>query len=130
MEEREIARWVTWNGHHVPIYEGEDTQSAVKRYKKEKAEKQADYEKRLQIAKNKVQANKASGEYTPLTSITEDNFLVFQNGELSSIKIDKDTKGFIYFRANDNGVSYRLNKETGEVQAKPYKETIKRMYLV
>lgn len=64
-----------------------------------------------------------------LKNITNDDILVFQGGKESSISIEKDTKKYTVFRATQNRRTYRLDKNTGEVQASPYWDVIKDMYL-
>ena len=127
MADREPITWITVNGNHIPVYEGESRQDAFNRYKVEKS----DREKREQIALNKAQANNAKGKYEPLKEITNDSVLVYVGGQtVSSIVIDKDGKKYTNFHARGKSVKYRLNKENGEVQVSPYWNVIKGMYLV
>lgn len=50
---KEVERWITVNGHHVPIYKGERVASAMSRYVASKNEEV----KAKQIALNKAQAD-------------------------------------------------------------------------
>lgn len=51
--------------------------------------------------------------------------LYFVGGIASEIVIIKETKAYMIFRAIHNGMRYRLNKETGEVQNAIYHTAIK-----
>lgn len=58
MAEKEIKQWITINGQHVPIFEGESKQDAVNRA----IAKNNEDVKEKQIAKNKEQADKLNGK--------------------------------------------------------------------
>ncbi len=54
---RKITGWITVNGQHVPIFEGESNEDAVTRFtNRENAAKTSEQQKSAQIAKNEVEA--------------------------------------------------------------------------
>jgi len=55
---KEVKQWITVNGQHVPIYDGESKQDAFNRA----VAKSNEDKKAKDIAKNKAQADKASGK--------------------------------------------------------------------
>lgn len=66
MAKKEIVDWITVNGHHVPILEGEDKATAIKKFYDDGERLKREHEERLkreetkkqeQIAKNEQQAN-------------------------------------------------------------------------
>ena len=75
MADREIKQWITMNGQHIPIYDGESKQDAVNRAIADKNEKT----KESQIAKNKEQADRLNGK---AYEITEDG-KVSDDGSIS-----------------------------------------------
>jgi hypothetical protein len=56
---RTIVDWITVNGNHVPVFEGETTEDAVKRFTKVS---ESESKKESQIAQNKAQADKLNEE--------------------------------------------------------------------
>ena len=60
MAQKEPERWITVNGRHIPVYEGETKDQAVNRY----IAKQNEETKEKQIAKHKEQADKLNGKTT------------------------------------------------------------------
>ena len=63
MADREVKDWITVNGKHIPIYEGETKQTAMERHRKEMADKYIK-EKEAQQSKSKEQADKLNKEET------------------------------------------------------------------
>ena len=59
MAEREVERWITVNGQHIPIFKGESKQDAYNRYVAEVNEDT----KQKQIAKHKSEADKLNGKF-------------------------------------------------------------------
>ena len=59
---KNITEWITVNGHHVPIYEGESKDEAVGRFTKMM---ESDRQKSDQIAKNKAEADKKNTSDPP-----------------------------------------------------------------
>lgn len=55
---KEIEKWITVNGRHVPVYKGESADAAIKR----SVTKQEEEQKAKDIAKNKQAADRASGK--------------------------------------------------------------------
>lgn len=54
---REIKGWITVNGQHVPIFDGETQEDAVNRFtNRENATKASEQQKSTQIAKNEAEA--------------------------------------------------------------------------
>ena len=54
---RKITGWITVNGQHVPIFEGETQEDAVNRFtNRENAAKTSEQQKSQQIAKNEAEA--------------------------------------------------------------------------
>lgn len=64
MADREIKQWITVNGKHIPIYEGESKADAVKRATNKQINDDAD-KKEKQIAENKRQADDKNGKTKP-----------------------------------------------------------------
>lgn len=55
--------------------------------------------------------------------------LHFIGGITSDCKVTKEGNKYTYFTAQGNGVKYRVDKATGDVQVSPYWDTIKGMYV-
>ena len=55
--------------------------------------------------------------------------LYFQGGKTSEIKVLKETKKYLTFRACSNTMKYRLNKETGEVQDGTYHKVLQGLWV-
>lgn len=66
MAKREIERWITVNGVHIPVYKGDNVKTAIKRnidkFNTPNNKKSDDDIKEEQIIKNKEQADKASNK--------------------------------------------------------------------
>lgn len=64
MADRKVKQWITINGVHVPIYEGESKQDAVKRAigKAQDNAKANEDQKAKDIAKNKAEKDKLNGK--------------------------------------------------------------------
>ena len=58
MEKREVKQWITVNGNHIPLYDGDTKEQAVSRYIANKNESI----KNKQIAENKKQTDKLSNK--------------------------------------------------------------------
>ena len=59
---KNITEWITVNGHHVPIYEGESKDDAVGRFTKMMED---DRRKNSQMSKNKAEADKRNTSDPP-----------------------------------------------------------------
>lgn len=55
--------------------------------------------------------------------------LIYQNGASSECEFIKNGRKYLYFRAKSTYVTYRVDKETGDVQVKPYWRTLKGLYV-
>ena len=81
MAEREVEKWITVNGKHVPVYKGESSQDAFNRA----TVKQAEDKKARDIARNQEAANKASGKASSLAKSSEeapDGYKTFSDKDL------------------------------------------------
>ena len=67
MAKREVKDWITVNGQHIPLYEGDTKDKAVARYIANKNEDT----KNKQIAENQKQADDASGKKLVLKDNTD-----------------------------------------------------------
>lgn len=140
MAEKKIVDWFTMNGKHIPIYEGESKADAVNRSiaKGNEDKKQSD------IAKNKEQAEKASGK----SSAKEQKIVELQKklGEAKGIfaksaiqteidMVKDDWKGtkedyLAHKKAeHDKAVQESLAKKKAEQEEKQKKEEAKKKQL-
>lgn len=70
MAEREIKQWITVNGVHIPIYEGQSKAEAVAEYTKKRVDDDED-KKQKQIAQNKEEAEARKDNGSKEQKITE-----------------------------------------------------------
>jgi len=80
MAEREVKQWITVNGQHIPIMDGESKDKAVNRYIAEKNEDT----KEKQIAKAKEQADKLNGKSDIPTVKDNTDFKAFIKDNMSN----------------------------------------------
>lgn len=74
MAKKEPIKWITVNGVHVPIFEGEDTEIAVKNHFAKQVNKDAD-EKKKQIQSHQKEADRLNGkERTKEDMLDADSF--------------------------------------------------------
>lgn len=119
MSEREVKDWITINGKHVPIYEGESKQDAVNRsIAKDNADK-----KDADIERNKAEADKLNAN--PKKSIKE---VVAESNKMmqdasrqwdESRKLAKDNSEkkkalSDYYQAIHKNTDYDLSEKTAE----------------
>jgi len=61
--EREVKQWITVNGHHVPIYEGQTKEEVINSFMTHKADVDSDADKKeKQIQANKAEADEKNSE--------------------------------------------------------------------
>ena len=95
MANKEPIGWITVNGRHIPIFEGESKDQAVNRY----IAKTNEEKKQKDIARNKAQADKL-------------------NGIQESYKVFTDTENPIsWFRENSNWSDWENSYESGLYEA-------------
>lgn len=70
MAQREVKQWITMNGKHIPIFEGESKAAAVKRATAKQLKEDED-KKEKQIAANKKEADRNNGKEKSLDEIDD-----------------------------------------------------------
>ena len=132
MAERQIKDWITVNGKHIPLYEGESKEDAVNRA----IAKHNEEVKEKQIAKNKEQSDELSGKTSKEQKLAElQKQMDDAKGLLAKAKIKTememlkaDWKGtkeewLEHKKAeHDKAVNESLAKHKAEVEAKRKKE--------
>lgn len=91
--EREVKQWITVNGHHVPIYEGQTKEEAINSFMEHKANVDSDEAKKeRQIAESRKQAETASAneQKQDKHDSTIESFDIKSLGELKDADNDDD----------------------------------------
>jgi hypothetical protein len=107
MSKREIERWITVKGVHVPIFEGQTKEEAVKNYISKE-----EHEKQTQIAKNKEQASKASNKKIS----SQDELVAKLTGHIRSQDKKEAAKQLTELIKKDSELSSRMSKIQDELK--------------
>lgn len=126
MAERKIKQWITINGVHVPIYEGESKEDAVKRSisKAKENVKANEDQKAKDIAKNKVEKDKLNGKAVDEAKEGNVGKKFIENGKEYTITGTMKMGDKEYYTYNDssNGkVKSLIEKSEGDELVKNYK---------
>lgn len=115
MAEREVKQWITVNGKHVPIYEGESKADAIKRATDKQINDDAD-KKEKQIAENKKKADKLNGKQDSKEGTS---------GDLNKLKqqIDDYVKAHPNPSAEDRAKVSAMRDKYNEMKAASWKKT-------
>ena len=109
MAQKEPIDWITVNGKHIPIYEGESKQDAYNRA----VAKDNEDKKKSDIARSKKEADKASGKIDTSKSTVED----FDINSLGELKDADNLKDFIKLNlSNPKFKKFGQDNSMGAVQ--------------
>jgi len=100
MADREVKQWITVNGKHVPIFEGESKAAAIKRAADKQINDDAD-KKEKQIAENKKKADMLNDQKKSETTEKDDYSWMSNYSNLGIAK--HDTKDAIKFTTTKSG---------------------------
>lgn len=103
MAEREIKQWITVNGKHIPIYEGESKDDAVKRMTTERAKKAAETAK--------------AGEFKSTSKIKISELHDMKIGDRLESKLGKDESTYIEKVGEDKFVDHHPMADEAEYTA-------------
>jgi len=114
---REVKQWITVEGQHIPIFEGQSKQDAVNSFIAKKNEDT----KEKQIAKNKEQADKLNGKKDTLESRLKGDDLENAKDFIEELKANNatvDERGYVTLYHHTTPESAEAIRKSGIMRAK------------
>lgn len=105
-----IERWITMNGNHIPIFEGETSKQAIEKFTKNQKRANDDEDKKArQIEENQKQANEKNASTEEYKFKDGDTPKVLDDGASYRVKQISSAEG------KDKDYGYMSGKEAKEI---------------